>query len=86
MLTRDLSDGPVVKILSFHCRGAQIRSLVRGLKSHMPHGPKKLLTRNTVPFDRGGKQRPHAQTTLLMRDGALNQTEAPLAPTQAFWG
>ena len=76
----------MVKILSFHCRGVQIPSLVRGLKSHMPHGPKKLLTRNMVSFDRGGKQRARAQTTQLMRDGALNQTEAPLAPTQAFWG
>ena len=42
MLTRDLPGGPVVKILSFHCRGAQIRSLVRELRSHMPHGPKKV--------------------------------------------
>ena len=62
MLARDLPGGPVVKILSFHCRGAEIQSLVRGLKSYMPHGPKKLLTRNMVPFDRGGKQRSHAQT------------------------
>ena len=35
---RGLPGGPVVKTLSFHCRGTQIRSLVQELRSHMPHG------------------------------------------------
>lgn len=32
----DLPTGPVVKTLSFHCRGAQVQFLLGELRSHMP--------------------------------------------------
>ena len=36
-LTLDFSGGPVVKTLNFHCRGVQVWSLIRELRSHMQH-------------------------------------------------
>jgi len=42
MKIRDFPGGPVAKNLHFHCRGAQVQSLVRELRSHIPHVlPKK---------------------------------------------
>ena len=32
---KDFPDGPVVKTLYFYCRGAQVQSLVKDLRSYM---------------------------------------------------
>ena len=37
----DFSGGPVVKTLRFHCRGAQVRSLVGELRSHQEKKKRK---------------------------------------------
>ena len=48
---RGLPGGPVVKTLSFHCRGTQIRSPVQELRSHMPHGlVEKKKRENLLPL------------------------------------
>ena len=43
---KDFPGGPVVKTLSFQCRGAWVQSLVRNLRSHTPYimAPKKKRT------------------------------------------
>ena len=42
----DFPGSAVVKILCFQCRGAQVRSLVKELRSRMPHGAAKKTKQN----------------------------------------
>ena len=40
----------MVKTLHFHCRGAQVQSLVGELRSHMPHGAAKKKAITIIQF------------------------------------
>ena len=63
-----LPGGPVVKILSFQCKGVQIRSLVRELRSHMQCSmAKKIKILKKKWWERaGGRRKSKGQMFILL--------------------
>ena len=53
-ISQDFPGGPVVKILSYHCRGHRFESVVRKLRSHKPPGvAKKKEKEKKLAFPKG---------------------------------